>query len=61
MSTCVKVIFKQLPDGVDVRVGYDETPDVTDIEKEYAETYARILSDHFREKPGAEDLKEKQQ
>ena len=42
MSTCVKVIFKPLPDGVDVRVGYDETPDVTDVEKEYAETRARF-------------------
>ncbi len=59
MSTCLKVIFKQLPDGLDVRVGFDETPDATETEKNLAEIYARAIYDHFREHPAAEDLTKK--
>ena len=59
MSTCVKIIFHEEKDGVDVRVGYDETPDATETELNYAKAYAQQLSELVRHVPGAEDLKAK--
>ena len=56
MSACFKVVFSQLDGGLDVRIETDATPDATEIEKNFAEIYARTFYGHLREHPAAEDL-----
>ena len=56
MSTCVKIIFHEEGGGVDVRVGYDETPDATETELYYAKAYAQQITEIVRHVAGAEDL-----
>lgn len=60
MSTCVKIIFHEEGGGVDVRVGYDETPDATETELNYARAYAQQITEIVREVAGAEDLTKKE-
>ena len=60
MSTCVKIIFREENDGVDVRVGYDETPDATETELNYAKAYARLIAGVIQGEAGAEDLTKKE-
>lgn len=60
MSTCLKVIFKQVEGGMEVRTGYDATSNATEAEIKYAETYAKQLTAHFVNILGAEDLTKKE-
>ena len=61
MSTCVKIIFREENDGVDVRVGYDETPDATETELNYAIAFAQQLSVLVQDMANAQNLKKRKE
>lgn len=44
MTEC-KAVFKETPQGIDVRIGWNETPDATKEEKALAQLLAPIIND----------------
>ena len=48
--TCVKATIRDLPDDVDVWVGYESTVDATDEERRLAIELERVLNEYLKTK-----------